>query len=83
MVPAVIGSCVANAHSANQFGDTMQETTNGLLTWTKATDVTEFTTGQKTWVLSGGDQAGLFSVTRRTFRVTYRSRTGVVQNPDA
>ena len=53
LVPAVVGSCVSNAHPANQFGDTMQETSNGLLTWTKATDITEFTTGQKTWVLSG------------------------------
>ena len=53
MVPAIVGSCLANAHSANATGDTMQETSNGLLTWTKATDVTEFTDGHSTWVLSG------------------------------
>lgn len=53
MVPAVLGTCLTNAHASNTSGDTMQETSNGLLTWTKATDVTEFTDGHSTWVLSG------------------------------
>lgn len=53
LVPQVLGACVANAHPSNQAGDTMQETSNGLLTWTKATNVAEFTDGHSTWVLSG------------------------------
>jgi hypothetical protein len=53
MIPDVVGSCTADQHTANQQGDTIQPTSNGLLSWTKATNVTEFTTGEKTWILSG------------------------------
>jgi len=52
MIPNSIGSCVSDQRPANDQGDTMQETTNGLLTWTKATNVTEFTTGSHTYVYS-------------------------------
>jgi hypothetical protein len=53
LIPNVIGSCVIDQKSSNLQGDTMQETSNGLLTWTKATNVVEFTNGQRTWVYSG------------------------------
>jgi hypothetical protein len=52
MLPDVVGSCVTNAKMANPEGDMMQETEFGLLTWTKATNVVEFTNGQYTWVNS-------------------------------
>jgi hypothetical protein len=53
LIPDVVGTCVSNAQASNPQGDTMQETANGLLTWTKATNVVEFTTGERTWVYSG------------------------------
>ncbi|HLY65737.1 MAG TPA: hypothetical protein VKU60_09400 [Chloroflexota bacterium] len=52
MIPNVVGTCVNNQQSSNGQGDTMQETTGGLFTWTKATDVTEFTTGSHTYVFT-------------------------------
>lgn len=53
LIPNVVGSCINDQQVSNPLGDTMQETTNGLLTWTRATNVVEFTTGSKTWVYSG------------------------------
>ncbi|HEX6511617.1 MAG TPA: hypothetical protein VF157_04910 [Chloroflexota bacterium] len=53
MIPAIVGSCVTDQQPSDNQGNIMQETSTGLLTWTKATNVTEFTTGTDTWVLSG------------------------------
>lgn len=52
LIPNVVGSCVSDQRVSNPQGDTMQETTNGLLTWCKATNIVEFTNGQRTWVYS-------------------------------
>jgi|SRR5581483_11815489 len=54
MIPDVVGVCLNNAAPINPNGDTMQETSNGLFTWTKDTNVVEFTTGDRTWVYTDG-----------------------------
>jgi hypothetical protein len=51
LLPAQVGSCVSNQMS-DANGDAMQETSNGLLSWSKATNVVEFTNGEQTWVNS-------------------------------
>ncbi len=53
LIPNLVGNCTTDQKVSNPQGDTMQETTGGLLTWTKSTNVVEFTTGQRTWVYSG------------------------------
>jgi len=49
LIPNVIGNCVSN-EMLNSNGDSMQQTSNGLLSWSKDTNVVEFTTGEQTWV---------------------------------
>ena len=53
LIPAQVGQCLAPGRASDDQGDTMQETTTGLMTWSKATNVTEFTNGTDTWVQSG------------------------------
>jgi len=49
LLPSQVGSCVSN-QMFDASGDSLQETSNGLLTWSKATNVVEFTNGEQTWV---------------------------------
>ncbi|HEX5414045.1 MAG TPA: hypothetical protein VFZ25_00165 [Chloroflexota bacterium] len=49
MIPNIVGDCVTNEqHAAN--GDSLQQTTKGLLVWRKADNFTAFTDGFRTWV---------------------------------
>ena len=49
LAPDVIGDCVGNeVHSTN--GDSLQQTTRGLLVWRKADNWTTFTDGATTWL---------------------------------
>lgn len=49
LIPAAVGTCLdAEAYGAN--GDSLQHTTNGLLVWRKADNVTAFTDGYYSWV---------------------------------
>ncbi len=52
LIPNVVGNCVANQRASDPQGDAMQQTSNGLLTWSSNTNVVEFTTGTLTWVNS-------------------------------
>lgn len=47
--PTDIGDCLDNQASAAN-GDALQHTTNGLLVWRKADNVTAFTNGAATWL---------------------------------
>ena len=50
LIPAKVGQCLAPGHASDDQGDMMQETNTGLLTWSKATNIAEFTNGTDTWV---------------------------------
>jgi hypothetical protein len=50
MIPNLVGTCVSTQQVSDPQGDTMQETSNGLLTWSSATNIVEFTNGERTWV---------------------------------
>jgi Protein of unknown function (DUF4232) len=49
-LPEVVGDCVENIHFDSQTGDGLQATTNGLLVWNKAENLTSFTDGSQTWI---------------------------------
>ncbi len=49
MIPDVVGQPLENEHyGAN--GDSLQQTTKGLLVWRKADNWTAFTDGSTTWI---------------------------------
>lgn len=50
LVPDVAGDCVVDQRYNPQNGDSLQETTRGLLVWRKADNFTAFTDGYRTWV---------------------------------
>ncbi len=45
----IVGECLENEHY-NAIGDSVQQTTGGLLAWRKADNWTAFTDGYRTWV---------------------------------
>ena len=53
LIPAQVGHCLTPGRASDDQGDMMQETSTGLLTWSKATNVAEFTNGSSTWIESG------------------------------
>jgi hypothetical protein len=50
LIPQIVGSCLEDEHHDPTNGDGLQATTNGLLVWRKAENVTAFTDGFRTWV---------------------------------
>jgi hypothetical protein len=48
--PAQVGTCLANEAYNPVNGDTLQQTTGGLLVWRKSDSWTAFTDGYRTWV---------------------------------
>ena len=44
-----VGACLENEHY-NEIGDSLQQTTGGLLVWRKADNWTAFTDGYRTWI---------------------------------
>ncbi|MBV9119096.1 MAG: hypothetical protein JOZ39_00180 [Chloroflexi bacterium] len=52
LVPTVVGNCVTPQMTADN-GDAMQQTSTGLLSYSKSTGVVEFTNGEHTWVYGG------------------------------
>ncbi|MCL4543425.1 MAG: glycosyl hydrolase [Chloroflexi bacterium] len=52
LIPGVVGSCVDNAAYSGTTGDALQHTTNGLLVWRKAGNLTAFTDGYHSWINS-------------------------------
>ena len=45
----IVGECLENEHY-NAIGDSVQQTTGGLLVWRKADNWTAFTDGYRTWL---------------------------------
>lgn len=45
----IVGQCLENEHY-NEIGDSLQQTTGGLLVWRKADNWTAFTDGYRTWI---------------------------------
>ena len=45
----IVGQCLENEHY-NTIGDSVQQTTGGLLVWRKADNWTAFTDGYRTWI---------------------------------
>ena len=45
----IVGQCLDNEHY-NEIGDSLQQTTGGLLVWRKADNWTAFTDGYRTWI---------------------------------
>ena len=45
----VVGECLENEHH-NEIGDSVQQTTGGLLVWRKADNWTAFTDGYHSWI---------------------------------
>ena len=45
----IVGECLENEHY-NEIGDSVQQTTGGLMAWRKADNWTAFTDGYRTWI---------------------------------
>src|SRR4051794_41446926 len=50
MIPDRVKDCVVDEHYNLVNGDSLQETTGGLLVWRKIDNFTAFTDGYRTWV---------------------------------
>src|SRR4051812_9585256 len=50
LIPEVVGSCEEDQRTDPESGDSLQQTTNGLLVWRRADNWTAFTDGSTTWV---------------------------------
>lgn len=50
MIPTIVGDCVSDEEFSPATGDTLQQTTGGLLVWRKEDNWTAFTDGSQTWV---------------------------------
>ena len=50
LIPQVVGDCKTNEQYNPQNGDSLQETTRGLLVWRKVDNWTAFTDGYRTWI---------------------------------
>lgn len=56
LIPGIVGDCLRDAHFSPLTGDGFQETTGpdengGLLIWRKASNISSFTDGYRTWLL--------------------------------
>jgi hypothetical protein len=49
-IPDVVGECLTDQTTNPANGDALQSTTNGLLVWRKADNLTAFTDGSQTWI---------------------------------
>ena len=49
-IPDRVGSCLVDEHYNPANGDSLQETSGGLLVWRKADNFTAFTDGYRSWV---------------------------------
>jgi hypothetical protein len=49
-IPDRVGNCLVDEHYNPLNGDSLQETTGGLLVWRKADNFTAFTDGHRSWV---------------------------------
>lgn len=49
LIPEQVGECLESEHY-NEIGDSVQQTTGGLMVWRKADNWTAFTDGHRTWI---------------------------------
>ncbi|TME95291.1 MAG: CBS domain-containing protein [Chloroflexi bacterium] len=49
-IPNIVGECITDESHNPENGDALQSTTNGLLVWRKADNLTAFTNGTQSWV---------------------------------
>src|SRR5438128_9674808 len=49
-IPDTVGNCQVDEHYNLLNGDSLQETTKGLMVWRKIDNFTAFTDGYRTWV---------------------------------
>ena len=49
-IPTSVGNCLVDEHYNPVNGDSLQETTGGLMVWRKIDNFTAFTDGYRTWV---------------------------------
>ena len=50
LIPDIVGNCLTNETHNAVNGDGLQQTTNGLLVWRKASNTMAFTNGSTSWV---------------------------------
>jgi hypothetical protein len=50
LIPDIVGDCLVDEHVNPRNGDSLQETTRGLMVWRKADNWTAFTDGYRTWI---------------------------------
>jgi len=50
IIPQQVGQCMENEQHNPETGNGLQRTTDGLLVWRKADNITAFTDGYRTWV---------------------------------
>ncbi|HEX2923954.1 MAG TPA: hypothetical protein VHS28_08005 [Chloroflexota bacterium] len=51
LIPSIVGQPLENEHFDVTSGNSLQQTTNGLMVWRKADNVAAFTDGSTTWVI--------------------------------
>ena len=49
-IPEIVGQCVENERWNTSNGDSLQQTTRGLMVWRKSDNFTAFTDGYRSWV---------------------------------
>jgi hypothetical protein len=78
-IPVVLGGCLEDEHHNAFNGDSLQQTSNGLLVWRKLDNFTAFTDGYRTWV------NGPFGIQRRlnTERYEWEAAPPAIAEPIA
>ena len=69
----IVGQCLEDEHY-NAIGDSVQQTTGGLLAWRKADNWTAFTDGYRTWI--NGPNGLVMRLNTERFRVGSRLCAG-------
>ena len=72
----IVGECLENEHY-NHIGDSVQQTTGGLLVWRKADNWTAFTDGYRTWINGPNGLVQRFNAERFAWEADYAPGGGV------
>ena len=73
----IVGECLENEHH-NEIGDSVQQTTGGLLVWRKADNWTAFTDGYRTWINGPNGLVQRLNTERFQWEADYAPGGGVV-----
>ena len=68
----IVGDCLENEHH-NEIGDSVQQTTGGLLVWRKADNWTAFTDGYRTWINGPNGLVQRLNTERFPWEADYKS----------